>query len=225
MRWTDTPRKTPWVMLLTALLALGLRSALVAAQPAGAQSLTPPSSGSPRQAPAPSAATGPQVLMRTSMGDITIRLFPDKAPISVANFLSYVDEGFYNGTIFHRVSEGYVVQGGGFTSNMTKKDTRPPIKNEAGNGLSNRRGTVAMARINLVDSATSQFFINVADNTFIDHKNDTPRDFGYAVFGEVVSGMEVVDRISAVKTGSKGPFPGECPLESVTILSITRAGS
>ncbi len=161
--------------------------------------------------------------MRTSMGEITIRLFPDKAPISVANFLSYVDEGFYNGTIFHRVTEGYVIQGGGFTTNMVKKETRPPIKNEAGNGLSNRRGTVAMARINLVDSATSQFFINIADNTFIDHKNDTPKDFGYAVFGEVISGMDVVDRISAVKTGSRGPFPADCPLESVTIVSITRA--
>jgi cyclophilin family peptidyl-prolyl cis-trans isomerase len=205
------------------LLALAQTPASVAAQPAGAQSLTPKTGSAPgaTQATAPSPG-GPQVLVRTSMGDITIRLFPDKAPISVANFLSYVDEGFYNGTIFHRVTEGYVIQGGGFTTNMVKKETRAPIKNEAGNGLSNRRGTVAMARINLVDSATSQFFINFADNTFLDHKNDTPKDFGYAVFGEVVSGMDVVDRISAVKTGSRGPFPTDCPLANVTILSITR---
>ncbi len=186
-------------------------------------SLTAPTQDRTAASSGPTAASsGPTVVMNTTMGEIQIRLFPDRAPVSVANFLSYVDDGFYNGTIFHRVSEGYVIQGGGFTATFQKKETRAPIKNEAGNGLSNRRGSMAMARINLVDSATSQFFINVADNSFIDHKNETTRGYGFAVFGEVVSGMEVVDRIAAVKTGTRGPFPAECPLETVTILTVTR---
>ena len=194
---------------------LGLGTAL-ADPPPTRSALTAPTS-------TPPSTDGPVVVIVTSMGEIKVRLFPDKAPVSVANFLSYVDERFYDGTIFHRVSEGYVVQGGGFTANFVKKDTRAPIKNESGNGISNRRGTIAMARINLVDSATSQFFINVAENTFLDHKNETTRGYGYAVFGEVISGMDVVDRIAAVKTGTRGPFPAECPLENIVIVSIARA--
>jgi cyclophilin family peptidyl-prolyl cis-trans isomerase len=208
--------------LVAAGLAAGvLASAALADQPTPRAALTPPNTAP--NANAHAGTNGPVVVMKTSMGEIKVRLFPDKAPTSVENFLQYVDDRFYDGTIFHRVSEGYVVQGGGFTTNFAKKETRAPIKNEAGNGLSNHRGTVAMARINLVDSATSQFFVNVADNTFLDHKNETTRGFGYAVFGEVIEGMDVVDRIAAVKTGTKGPFPAECPLENVTILSIARA--
>jgi peptidyl-prolyl cis-trans isomerase B (cyclophilin B) len=175
----------------------------------------------PSSADAESGAN-PVVLMNTSMGDIRIRLFQDKAPIAVANFLSYVDEGFYDGTIFHRVIETFVIQGGGFGTDLAKKKTEGPIESEAGNGLSNQRGTVAMARTNIVDSATSQFFINVANNIYLDHKNDTPRGFGYAVFGEVIEGMETVDKIKLVKTGARGPFTADCPLENVTILSIRR---
>jgi cyclophilin family peptidyl-prolyl cis-trans isomerase len=164
----------------------------------------------------------PVVVVKTSMGDLKLRLFEDKSPISVANFLSYVDEKFYDGTVFHRVIDGFMIQGGGFDTSFAKKQTKPPIKNEAGNGLTNARGTVAMARTNIVDSATSQFFINVADNAFLNHMNDTPRGFGYAVFGEVFEGMETVDKIKAVKTGRNGPFTSDCPLETVTILSIRR---
>jgi peptidyl-prolyl cis-trans isomerase B (cyclophilin B) len=163
----------------------------------------------------------PVVLMKTSMGDVKIKLNKDKAPISVANFLSYVDEKFYDGTIFHRVIKDFMVQGGGYTADFSKKETKAAIKNEAQNGLSNKRGTVAMARTNIVDSATSQFFINVVDNSFLDHKNPT-REFGYAVFGEVTDGMDVVDKIRGVKTGAKGPFATDCPAEPVTIISIRR---
>ena len=211
-----------WQLSLSVLcLTLALPAGTAFADPQPRASLT--NQAAPTTALTATPTSGPEVLMRTSLGDIKIRLFPDKAPVSVENFLQYVNERFYDGTIFHRVSEGYVVQGGGFTANFAKKETRGPIKNEAGNGLSNRRGTVAMARVNIVDSATSQFFINVADNTFLDHKNETTRGYGYAVFGQVISGMEVVDRIASVKTGTQGPFPTECPLENVVIVSISRA--
>ncbi len=174
------------------------------------------------QAAGQQEGTNPVVLVKTSMGDLKIQLFQDKAPVSVENFLAYVDAGFYDGTIFHRVIDGFMVQGGGFATDMSKKETRAPIKNEAMNGLSNKQGTVAMARTNIVDSATSQFFINVVDNKFLDHKNGTPRDYGYAVFGEVIAGMDVVDKIKAVKTGAKGPFSSDCPLEPVIIQSVRR---
>jgi len=204
--------------LILALVAAGLAAAMATARAEEKpQALTAPAQAGKQAGP------NPAVLVKTSMGDFKIRLFQDKAPVSVANFLAYVDERFYDGTIFHRVIDGFMVQGGGFTADLTKKETKAPIKNEATNGLSNKMGTVAMARTNIVDSATSQFFINVADNTFLDHKNGTPRDYGYAVFGEVISGMEVVARIKSVKTGAKGPFSSDCPLEPVTILSIRRA--
>ncbi len=162
------------------------------------------------------AADNPRVALHTRMGSIVIELFPDKAPRTVENFLRYAREGFYDGTIFHRVIPGFVIQGGGLTRELRPKPTRPPVPNEAANGLSNRRGTVAMARARAVDSATSQFFINLADNTFLDHRDNTPRGFGYAVFGRVVSGMAVVDAIASVPTGTVRGFRN-VPLEPVVI--------
>ncbi|MCM2358349.1 MAG: peptidylprolyl isomerase [Geobacteraceae bacterium] len=161
----------------------------------------------------------PRVLMETSMGNITIELFRDKAPITVRNFLSYVKDGFYDGLIFHRVIANFMVQGGGMDENMQPKKTKFAIKNEATNGLKNSRGTLAMARTAVVDSATAQFFINVVDNAFLDHRGKTPELFGYAVFGQVTDGMEVVDAIRQVKTGNKAGH-GDVPLEPVFIRSV-----
>jgi cyclophilin family peptidyl-prolyl cis-trans isomerase len=169
----------------------------------------------------PSAAT--KVLMKTSKGDITIELNAAKAPVTVKNFLSYVKDGSYNGTIFHRVISGFMIQGGGVTAEMHEKNAKAPIKNEAGNGLKNLRGTIAMARTMDVDSATCQFFINHKDNAFLDHKNDTPDGFGYCVFGKVVAGTDVVDAIAKVKTGTRRGMEN-VPLETVTILSVEVIG-
>lgn len=162
----------------------------------------------------------PMVLMSTSMGDIKIELYPDRAPITVENFLGYVRDGFYDGTIFHRVIPGFMVQGGGFTPDMNQKPTKDPIKNEADNGLKNEKGTIAMARTNVVDSATSQFFINQANNDFLNHSS---RDFGYTVFGKVVEGMDVVDSIAAARTGSVGMFQ-DVPEEAIVIKSVKVVG-
>ena len=142
----------------------------------------------------------------TSLGKIVLELEPDKAPKTVDNFLTYVREGFYDGTIFHRVIPGFVIQGGGFTADMVQKKTHDPIVNEADNGLKNLRGTISMARTPDPDSASSQFFISVADNAALDHRGKNPRDWGYAVFGRVVEGMDVVDAIVKVPTGTRGPF-------------------
>ncbi len=161
----------------------------------------------------------PQVLMETSKGTVKIELFKEKAPITVRNFLSYVKEGFYDGLVFHRVISNFMVQGGGLDENMQPKKTKFAIKNEATNGLSNKRGTLAMARTGVVDSATSQFFINVVDNPFLDHKGKSPDQFGYAVFGQVIEGMDVVDAIKEVKTGTKGGH-SDVPVESVVISSM-----
>lgn len=163
----------------------------------------------------------PEVRLQTSMGDIVVSLNRDKAPVTVANFLDYVRAGFYDGTLFHRVIAGFMIQGGGFTTDYQRKPTRAPIKNEADNGLQNRRGTIAMARTSAPNSATSQFFINVADNTFLDYRAPTPRDWGYAVFGKVIKGMSVVDAISHVVTGSAGPFAKNAPLKPVVIEHAT----
>jgi cyclophilin family peptidyl-prolyl cis-trans isomerase len=160
----------------------------------------------------------PQVLMETSMGSIKIELFKEKAPISVRNFITYVNEGYYDGLIFHRVIKNFMIQGGGMDESMQPKKTKFAIKNEAANGLSNMRGTLAMARTNVIDSATSQFFINVVDNKFLDYKGKTPDLFGYAVFGQVVEGMDVVDAIRDVQTGSKAGH-ADVPVDPVTILS------
>ena len=158
----------------------------------------------------------PQVLLETNYGNIVIELFPDKAPETVKNFLQYVNEGFYDGTIFHRVIKDFMIQGGGYTPDMQRKITRAPIKNEADNGLHNRIGYVAMARTNDPHSATSQFFINVANNTFLDFREKTPRGYGYAVFGRVIKGMRVVNRIRHVATGYKHGMK-DVPLEPVII--------
>jgi len=155
------------------------------------------------------------------MGAIEIQLESKKAPLSTRNFLRYVDEGAYDGTIFHRVIPGFMIQGGGFTTEMQQRPTHRPVKNEAGNGLKNLRGTVAMARTSLVNSATAQFFINVADNTPLDHRSDTPRDFGYAVFGHVIHGMDVVDAIVHTPTTTRGPYR-DVPITPVIIQSAKR---
>ncbi len=171
-------------------------------------------------------AANPIVVIETSLGNIKVELFEDKAPITVKNFLGYVDDKFYDGTVFHRVigkehsGKDFMVQGGGFEPGLKQKKTKDPIKNEANNGLSNTRGTLAMARTGVVDSATAQFFINVADNKFLDHQG--PQQFGYAVFGRVIEGMDVVDKIKAVKTGSKNGYD-DVPVEDVVIKSIKRA--
>ena len=159
-------------------------------------------------------------VIETSMGTITLELDEAKAPVTVANFAQYAKDGFYDGTIFHRVIDGFMIQGGGFTKDMNQKETRAAIRNEAMNGLKNARGTIAMARTSVVDSATSQFFINLVDNDFLDFQNPTPRGFGYAVFGRVTDGMDVVDAIAKVRTGNVGYFQN-VPAETVTIRKIS----
>jgi cyclophilin family peptidyl-prolyl cis-trans isomerase len=163
----------------------------------------------------------PVVLLKTNMGDIKIELWPDKAPETVKNFLQYVDEGFYNGTVFHRVIGNFMIQGGGFTPDMKQKSTHAPIKNEANAELKNDRGTIAMARTNVVDSATAQFFINVVDNPSLDHRDNSGPGFGYAVFGKVIGGMDVVDKIKNVETTNSGPFQN-VPAKPVVMESVKR---
>jgi len=143
------------------------------------------------------------IILHTNQGDIHIKLNTEKAPVSSQNFIDYVNDGFYNGTIFHRVIKNFMIQGGGFDTGMSEKDTRSPIENEANNGLNNMRGTLAMARTMVPHSASSQFFINVEDNTFLDHSSETSEGWGYAVFGEVVEGMDVVDKIRSTSTGTR----------------------
>lgn len=161
-----------------------------------------------------------KVLFKTSKGDITIGLYGEAAPISVKNFLDYTKSEFYNGTVFHRVMNGFMIQGGGFDKEYNKKPTQPPIKNEATNGLKNTVGTIAMARTNVIDSATSQFFINVVDNPFLDHRNTTPRGYGYAVFGKVLDGMDAVNQIKAVEIKPRG-MHANAPAENIEIISAS----
>ena len=174
------------------------------------------------------AAENPVVVIETSMGTIKVELYEDKAPITVKNFLAYTDDKFFDATIFHRVigkenkGDDFMIQGGGFTADMSQKKTREEIKNEATNGLKNERGTLAMARTGVVDSATAQFFINLKDNDFLNHRDTSTRGFGYCVFGKVTEGMEVVDKIKAVKTGNKAGMD-DVPVEAVTIKSVRRA--
>jgi peptidyl-prolyl cis-trans isomerase B (cyclophilin B) len=165
-----------------------------------------------------------KVMLHTTLGDITIELDEEKAPVSTKNFLEYVDAKHYDGTLFHRVINGFMIQGGGYDTECKKKPTRPPISNEADNGLKNERGSVAMARTSDVSSATSQFFINVVDNPFLDHREKTPEGYGYAVVGKVVEGMDIVDKIKEVPTGPKGSFTKDCPLTDVLIISAERQG-
>ncbi len=163
----------------------------------------------------------PKVVLETSKGNIVLELSADKAPQTVKNFLAYLDAGFYNNTIFHRVIPNFMIQGGGFTADMQEKQTRAPIRNEADNGLPNRRGTIAMARTPNPHSATAQFFINTKDNDFLNYKGKTPQGWGYAVFGRVVEGMAVVDSISQVKTVTRGGFR-DVPATPIVITRATR---
>ncbi|MBY0308807.1 MAG: peptidyl-prolyl cis-trans isomerase [Phycisphaerales bacterium] len=220
-----------YLTTLAAALTLAAFGTSLASQPGGGHEekkpSQPPSVVQPKkeekkaEAPAPAKEQLFYVQLQTSMGDILLELNQTKAPVSVANFLKYVDKGHYNGTIFHRVINGFMVQGGGFTPSMEQKPTEEPIKNEYTNGLKNERYTVAMARTNAPDSATAQFFINVADNGFLDRANPQTGGAGYAVFGRVVAGQDVVDKVKAVKTGAKGPMT-DVPLQPVTINSAKR---
>jgi cyclophilin family peptidyl-prolyl cis-trans isomerase len=168
-----------------------------------------------------SAQDNPVVVMETTQGNITIELLQDAAPITVENFLQYANDGFFAGTVFHRVIPGFMIQGGGLTANLSEKTTRAPIRNEADNGVTNARGTISMARTNVVDSATSQFFISTVDNArSLDHRGTSPRDYGYAVFGRVTAGMDVVDAISGVSTTRQGPHQN-VPTEPVVINAVT----
>lgn len=167
------------------------------------------------------ADKNPKVIMKTSMGEITLELYMDKAPATVKNFLGYVDDKFYDGTIFHRVIKGFMIQGGGHTADMRKKPTKGPIKNEADNGLSNMRGTIAMARMPDPHSATAQFFINHADNVNLDFSAKTDQGYGYCVFGKVIAGMDVVDAVANVKIMTRGDMQN-IPRETIEIISITK---
>jgi peptidyl-prolyl cis-trans isomerase B (cyclophilin B) len=166
-------------------------------------------------------AVKPVVQLDTTEGQIVVELYPEKAPVTVRNFLAYVDSQFYDGTIFHRVIPDFMIQGGGFTIQFKRKQTREPIRNEAANGLTNERGTIAMARTQDPNSATAQFFINTKDNDFLNFRDQTPQGFGYTVFGRVVKGMDVVDRISFVRTTRIGSY-SDVPVEQVVIRSIKR---
>ncbi len=169
------------------------------------------------------ALAGPQVRLDTSLGPIILELADDKAPKTVDNFLAYARDGFYNGTIFHRVIDGFMIQGGGFTADFQQKPTRAPVPNEADNGLKNLRGTIAMARTSDPQSATAQFFINVKDNPALDYRSSTPQGWGYAVFGKVIDGMEAVDKIRQTPTGAGGPGGrfSDVPINPVIIHSVT----
>jgi len=194
----------------------GSESRLSGPQPPQTRPVQAPPLQPSAEAPAPG---NPVVVMSTSLGDITIELYKDKAPVSVENFLQYANEGFYNDTVFHRVRKGFMIQGGGFTAALVEKPTRPPILNEATSGLNNLRGTIAMARRQQLRSATSQFYINVVDNRALDHTGFSPIDYGYAVFGRVLSGMDVADRIAAVATTTKGDME-DVPVEPVLIKGV-----
>jgi cyclophilin family peptidyl-prolyl cis-trans isomerase len=184
---------------------------------AGKPKAVPPG---PQPAPAATPAPGnPVVVVSTTMGDITLELFRDRAPVSVENFLQYAKEGFYEGTIFHRVKPDFMIQGGGFTPEMFEKPTRPPIQNEATNGLKNVRGTLAMARTRALRSATSQFYINLVDNRRLDHTGYSPDEFGYAVFGRVLAGMDVVEKIAAAPTAEKDGHE-DVPVTPVIITKV-----
>jgi cyclophilin family peptidyl-prolyl cis-trans isomerase len=206
-------------MTMTALVTI---SATLLTFAALAQAADPTKTPAASKSPTASTSKGPIVVIKTSMGEVKVELASDKAPISVKNFLEYVDAKHYDGTIFHRVIPQFMIQGGGFTPDMQQKPTKAPIKNEAGNGLKNTTGTIAMARTGVVDSATAQFFINLKDNAFLDHRDETPAGFGYAVFGKVVSGMDVVKKIEAVPTSTKGSHEN-VPTTPVLIESIRLA--
>lgn len=202
---------------------LGIGMAMIMCIAAYAQSENIPVTTN--ETPAPPASETKEnsmVIIKTSQGDIKLKLYDDEAPVTVKNFLDYVDKGHYNGTIFHRVINNFMIQGGGFNKDMVQKPTLSPIKNEAGNGMKNKRGTIAMARTQVVDSATSQFFINVANNDFLNYRDESMQGYGYCVFGEVVDGMDVVDAIKGVKTGNVAGFQ-DVPMTPVEIIEIVHA--
>jgi peptidyl-prolyl cis-trans isomerase A (cyclophilin A)/peptidyl-prolyl cis-trans isomerase B (cyclophilin B) len=201
---------------LVATLALIVPLAALAAPPA-AKPAAPATKPAAVATPAPAA--NPKVLLHTSMGDITVELYPDKAPKTVENFLQYVKEGFYDGTVFHRVINNFMIQGGGWTKDLVRKRTHAPIRNESNNGLSNLRGTIAMARTADPNSAAAEFFINVVDDKRLDYIADAngPVSWGYCVFGKVIDGMDTVDKIKAVETGPQGPFQGDVPKTPIVI--------
>jgi cyclophilin family peptidyl-prolyl cis-trans isomerase len=199
-------------LFLVAPLALA-QTAKPAAKPADAPK--------PAAAATAAAATASKVIVHTSQGDITIELYPDKAPKSVDNFLQYVKDGFYSGTVFHRVITGFMIQGGGFTKDLQLKRTRAPIHNEANNGLSNLKYTVSMARTGDPHSAAAQFFVNLVDNKRLDYSADTNGlTWGYTVFGKVIKGQDVVDKIAAAPTGASGPLPSDVPTTPITIDKV-----
>jgi peptidyl-prolyl cis-trans isomerase B (cyclophilin B) len=229
-------KKRYWILGLGMMVALaGCAKQTTPTAPASSQAEpakkeTEPMKTEPATAPkepnveeTPKPPARPVVIMETSMGTITIELNAEKAPKTVANFLRYADEKFYDGTIFHRVISGFMVQGGGFTPQMRQKATHDEIENEAANGLKNLRGAIAMARTPNPHSASSQFFINHKDNEFLNFTAPTARGYGYCVFGKVLEGMDVVDKIAAVKTGQAGPH-GDVPAETILIRSVRRKG-
>ncbi len=200
-------------MILRSLIFAGLLVPVLALAQTPA---TPAPAAEP--APAQAAAPAPRVALHTNLGDIVIELDPVKAPASSENFLAYVKDGFYNGTVFHRVIDNFMAQGGGYTADLQPKPTRAPIQNEANNGLSNLRGTLAMARTGEPHSANSQFFINLVDNPRLDYvSSENGMTWGYAVFGKVVEGMGVVDKIRAIPTGGQGPFHSDVPTQPIVI--------
>jgi cyclophilin family peptidyl-prolyl cis-trans isomerase len=209
--------------VLTLVLALAVAAPMVTSSPAfAAKKKTSKKKESKKKGKESKAEEGgkhPKVKISTSMGDITVELDRDKAPVSVKNFLAYIDKKHYDGTIFHRVISSFMIQGGEYDKGMKDKPCGEPIKNEAGNGLRNTVGTLAMARTNVVDSATCQFFINTKDNSFLDHRDETSGGFGYAVFGKVTSGIEVVHKIEGVATGSKDGM-ADVPNDAVIIKSV-----
>jgi cyclophilin family peptidyl-prolyl cis-trans isomerase len=206
-------------LLVTALCVAGL----LAASCSAADANRPQASTQPSSAPAAGAGGNPVVIIETSMGTIKAELWADKAPLTVANFLRYTDEKFYDGLIFHRVIPNFMIQGGGFLPGMKQRDTHEAIKNEASPKLRNDRGTLAMARTSDVDSATGQFFINLKDNDFLNQTSRRPDGFGYCAFGKVLEGLDVVDKIAKVKTGTAAGGHQDVPTETVEIKSIRRA--
>ena len=200
-----------WLRVMRSLVLVGMLPLVCLSAQAA-----PPSTSTPKQG-VTSMSTNPRVKMTTSLGDIVITLDAAKAPKTVANFLAYVNDGFYNGTIFHRVIDGFMVQGGGFTSGLKQKPTKANVENEANNGLKNNKYTLAMARTNEPHSATAQFFINVANNDFLNHTAPTSQGWGYAVFGEVTEGKEVVDKMRAVATANSG-FHQNVPTTDLVII-------
>jgi cyclophilin family peptidyl-prolyl cis-trans isomerase len=205
--------------------AVGVLAAVLVAYAAGscfAQESNAPAVKQDENKAAAKEQENTMVLIKTSMGNIKVELFDKQAPETVKNFLQYVDAKHYDGTIFHRVIDNFMIQGGGFTKDLAEKPTKPSVTNEASAELKNVRGTIAMARTSVINSATAQFFINVLDNAFLDHKDSSVQGFGYCVFGKVVDGMDVVDKIKSVKTGGRGPFRSDVPIVDVEIKEISR---